>query len=622
MSLPGYLSVTAALAFGITAILIPGIRRLAMGMGGVTEVREDRWSQRPTPIMGGVGIFLGFGLVTLGRTLIPGHPLPEVATGGAGILSISTWQALLLASSLAFFVGLVDDLVHLRPLMKLLGQGAAASILLMAGIGLWLTGIYLVDVLLSLLWFVGVTNALNLLDNMDGLAGGVALVGASFISAIFLLDGSTELAALSLALAGALLGFLMFNYPPAKIFMGDSGSLFLGMLLSGLALSPGPGLSRSLLAIMAVPALILAVPILDTTLVTVSRVLEGRSVAEGGRDHSSHRLVELGMSEERAVWVLWTLAFFGGCVGLLFRTADRTVALFTLGLTVVGLILVGGYLLQARFLQLRKEGMTASVLYDRLHALHARFPVLFLSLDVLLVGVAYFGAYLIRWEQPQLGAELDYFQRSLPVVLVVKLTTFGLLRIYREDFGRFSLGEALRVLRANLIATVFVVAALLMLQRTGLSRGVIAIDFLLISVLTLGSRFSFRIMETWARRWSRAGVGTLLVGRAEDLGLALHEFRRDQWPELRPVALVDRSSGLKRSSLGGLTLFGQESGLARALEATHARAVVFLTREGEDQPIPSGGDDLPQAVMERLELDVYSLRVGLTLSQVHRPPAV
>jgi UDP-GlcNAc:undecaprenyl-phosphate GlcNAc-1-phosphate transferase len=602
-------------AFALTALLTPLVRGAAIGAGRVTQVRDDRWHRRPTPVLGGVAIFLGFGLVTWVGSLFTGPLFPELTRTGPAMLDLSPWEALIAASSLAFLVGLVDDFVQLRPVMKLVGQVVAASVLLMSGIGLWMTGIYLVDALLSLLWFVGVTNALNLLDNMDGLAGGVALIGTGFISAIFLLDGNVELAILSLTLAGALLGFLIFNYPPAKIFMGDSGSLFLGMLLSGLALSPGPGLSRSLLAIMAVPALVLAVPLLDTALVTVSRVLEGRSVAEGGRDHSSHRLVGLGMSEERAVWVLWVLAFLGGCVGILFRTVDRSFALFGLGLAAVGLILVGGYLLQARFHQLRKEGVTAHALYFRLLQLHRQFPLLLFALDGLLVGTAYFGAYLLRWEQPQLAAELDYFQRSLPVVLVVKLVVFGLIRIYREDLRHYGLGEALRVLRANFVATLSVVATLLMLQRTGLSRGVIAIDFLLVSILTLASRFSFRIMESWARRWSHAGVAALLVGNVEDMESALAEMERGRWPELRPVGVADRRGHQKKGRFKGYPFFGLGDALERALSETRAEAVVLVERDPESaEPKRDDGMSAPGSLVDR-EVEVYNLRVGMTLTK-------
>lgn len=614
-TIPRSLLAGPAAAFALTALLIPLVRGAAIAAGRVTAVRKDRWHEKPTPTLGGVGIFLGFGLVVWIASLLSWQDPLAFAEGRMGILPLSRLEALVAASSLAFLVGLVDDFVQLRPTAKLAGQLLAASVLLMSGIGLWLTGVYLVDALLSLVWFIGITNALNLLDNMDGLAGGVALISAGFLSVVFFLDGSPELAGLALALAGSLLGFLIHNYPPARIFMGDSGSLFLGMLLSGLALSPGPGLSRSLLAIMAVPTLVLAVPILDTTLVTVSRVLEGRSPAEGGKDHSSHRLVGLGMSQERAVWVLWLLSVFAGSVGLLFRTTARSYALLGGGIAVAGLILVGGYLLQTRFQQLREEGVSGTDLYERLLRVHARFPVILFALDGLLVGLAYFGAYLLRWDQPQLARELVYFQRSLPVVLVVKLVVFVSLRIYREDLRHYGLGEALRVLKANFLAAVSVVAALTMLQRTGLSRGVVAIDLLLSSTFTLAGRFSFRIMEAWARRWSRVGTATVLVGALEELEAVLLEMERGRWPRLRPVALADRRERELRRRFRGYPLYGKGDAPQRALDETGAGALVFVEREVEGPSVDSGREGGGGPASEVLDVEVYTLKVGMSLAR-------
>ncbi len=612
---PPLLASLAALA--LTAALIPIVRGAAIAAGRVTQVRNDRWHQRPTPTLGGVGIFLGFGFTVLGMALLGGLPPALLQATGRGILPWTPWEALVAAGSLAFLVGLLDDFLQLGPVSKLTGQVAAASLLLMSGIGLWLTGIYLVDALLSMFWFVGVTNAVNLLDNMDGLAGGVALIAALFLAIIFLLEGSPRLAALSLALAGALLGFLLYNYHPARIFMGDSGSLFLGMVLSGLALSPGPGLSRSLLAIMAVPAMVLAVPILDTALVTVSRVLEGRSVAEGGRDHSSHRLVSLGMSEERAVWVLWLLAVLSGSVGLSFRSSQRAAAILGGGVTVLVLVLVGAFLLQVRFRKLKAEGVSPVGLYERLLRLHQRFPVLLFAMDGFALALAYYGAYLFRWDEPQLSYELLYFQRSLPVLLGVKLLVFASVRVYGEDLRRYGLGEALRVVRANLLASVSVIAVLLMLQRVGLSRGVVAIDFLLATGLTLGARFSFRIMESWARRWSREGVAAVVVGKAEEMEPALCELERGRWPELRLVALVDRRAPQNRTRLRGYPLYGGGDALERALQETGAGAVVVLQRddgeEGGGPRVHPGGVVLPMEADRNVE--VYALRMGMTLSK-------
>ncbi|MFC1791767.1 MraY family glycosyltransferase, partial [Gemmatimonadota bacterium] len=186
--------VPAGAAFALTALLLPMVRGAAIAAGRVTQVRQDRWHERPTPTLGGVGIFLGFGFVVLGVFLILGETPGELSVRAQGILPLTSGEALIAAGSLAFLVGLADDFLQLGPMTKLVGQLLAASLLLMSGIGLWLTGIYVLDAFLSLLWFVGITNALNLLDNMDGLAGGIALIAAGFLAVIFLLEGRLELA--------------------------------------------------------------------------------------------------------------------------------------------------------------------------------------------------------------------------------------------------------------------------------------------------------------------------------------------------------------------------------------------------------------------------------------------
>src|SRR5688572_7688390 len=349
-------ALVAALALVITAALTPVVRAAALGAGLVRQARSDRWHRRPTPAIGGVAIYLGFGIALgVGYLLQPDTVDPLSARAPHALLPLTPREGLLAAGTLVFLVGLADDLLAFRPLQKLAGQLLAAAVLVLSGIGVWATGQYVVDGLLSVLWFVAIANAMNLLDNMDGLAAGIAAIAAAYLSLLFFLEGQTGLLLQSLAFWGALIGFLMHNYPPARIFMGDSGSLFIGLFLAGLSLSPTPGLSRGLFAVIVVPVLILAIPILDTTLVTLGRVLEGRPIAQGGKDHTSHRLVAIGASEERALWLLWSLALAGGAVALLVRTADRRTAYLLGGVLLLVLVLVGGYLLSVRFRAMKSD---------------------------------------------------------------------------------------------------------------------------------------------------------------------------------------------------------------------------------------------------------------------------
>ena len=228
----------------------------------------------------------------------------------------------MLTAAAIFIVGLVDDVLSLKPATKLIAQIGLASALLVFGYRLnWLESMTL-DLLLTLVWIVGMTNAFNLLDNMDGLCAGIAMiVGAALM--IDLLPGAAGTLMSSQArylaiLLGATGGFLVYNFHPASIFMGDSGSLLLGFSFAAVTLSSGrqtPGRS-DVLSIVAAPVLVLLIPIFDTTLVTLSRWFSGRRASQGGRDHSSHRLVAIGLSERRAVALLWMLAAVGGGLGV------------------------------------------------------------------------------------------------------------------------------------------------------------------------------------------------------------------------------------------------------------------------------------------------------------------
>ena len=200
---------------------------------------------------------------------------------------------------------------------------------------------------LAIFWLIGITNAINLLDNMDGLASGIAVIAAGFLALSFVNSGQFTEALILLIFAGALLGFLVYNSNPASIFMGDCGSMFVGFFLASSALiNVSGGRSRSLLPVLAVPILVLFIPIFDTTFVTVLRKLSGRAASQGGRDHTSHRLVALGMSERHAVWMLYGFAALSGLLAILVQRARLDVSLaaiagFTIVLTLVGVYLAG-----------------------------------------------------------------------------------------------------------------------------------------------------------------------------------------------------------------------------------------------------------------------------------------
>ena len=629
MNPPGtiLLLLVGSLALLTSVVLTPVIRGAALRWTRLSAASPERWHQRPTPNFGGIAIFVGFAVAVVLETLLTSGDLSIREVSARAVVPLTHRDGLLLAAVMIFALGLVDDLVQLRPSTKLVGQLAAASVLLMSGIGVWLTGYYVVDVMVSLFWFIGITNALNLLDNMDGLAGGVGAIAASFMGVNFLLAGDVELAGVAFAFAGALVGFLVHNYPPARIFMGDSGSLFTGLVLAGLALSPAPGLSRSLFAVVIVPAIVLAVPILDTTFVTVTRLLEGRPVSKGGKDHTSHGLVALGISEERVVWLVWGLAAGGGLIGLSIRSVSRPVVYALGGSLLVLLTLLGLYLLSSRMSALERseradEGRVnrgradegeGTHLFNRLLRLHHRFPLLTVLMDIALVAIAYFGAYLVRWDTQQLPAELAYFRQTLAMVIVLKLMGLAAAGAYSPRFRHYSLADVLGTIRANILGTLLTASVLLLAFPVGLSRGVVIVDFLLCATLTVVGRVSFRFLDDVKEKWSSEGAPVAFVGRIEDAELAFRALREVEEPRLRPIAVVDYAYGGRRGRFKGYPLFGGDTGLERAVRECGVNAVVMIDRGEVDN------DDtrrVGEYLVSEGALDVFAVRISVGLAPV------
>lgn len=318
-------------AFLASLASTPIVRAMAVRSGAVARPREDRWHRRPTALFGGVGIGASSILVLLAD---------NAWRGAVGVLFIG--------SGAMFCLGLVDDLRRLRPRTKLLAQLLGALLLVAWDVRLDWTGVYAIDAAATVLWVVGITNAVNLVDNMDGLAAGITAIAAAAMCAVFVHHGQPGPAHVAAALAGSALGFLVYNFKPASIFMGDCGSMFLGYTVAGLALFVERGRALGALSSIAVPVLLLIVPIFDTTFVTLRRTLEGRPVSMGGRDHTSHRLVGLGRSETRAVLALYALGAIGGLSSIIVGFGRHLLGLALMSALLVGVALLGVRLARVR----------------------------------------------------------------------------------------------------------------------------------------------------------------------------------------------------------------------------------------------------------------------------------
>jgi len=306
----------------------PLARWAAPRLGFIDQPSARRVHRRPIPRLGGAAIYLAAIVALL---VFRERAYIHQAVG------------VLLGATLVSFFGLWDDRRGLSPAFKLLGQFGAAAILLFTGVGVDLFPYEWLNIAVTLLWVVGITNAMNLLDNMDGLSGGVGAVASSFFLLLAAMNGQYLVGVLSAALLGACVGFLVYNLNPASIFMGDAGALFLGFMLAAVGIKLRFMENVNIVTWM-VPVLILGVPIFDTTLVFISRMLRGLNpLTAPGKDHTSHRLVSMGFTQREAVMILYLA---GGALGLqaVFVTQATVLEGYIVGGAVV---LTGGVALVA-----------------------------------------------------------------------------------------------------------------------------------------------------------------------------------------------------------------------------------------------------------------------------------
>jgi UDP-GlcNAc:undecaprenyl-phosphate GlcNAc-1-phosphate transferase len=307
-----------ALVVGFAASLgfTPLSRQIAMRLGVVDKPNYRKIHHDHKPLMGGLAIYLAFGLAVI--LFAPPQHIVELG-------------AMLAGASLLAVIGLLDDRYNLSARTRFIAMGIAASGMIAAGVQLDWFHTPLLDYPLTLFWIIAITNALNFLDNMDGLTAGLSAISAGVFLAIALSQGLILVSILAAALLGSAIGFLAYNFNPASTFMGDMGALVLGFVLSILAIKIDYW-AQPPSAAWAIPLLALAMPIFDINLVIFTRLAEKRSPLEAGKDHTSHRLMALGLTQRKTLIVMYIGAVFFGGVALALTVASPTLAWVIVGL--------------------------------------------------------------------------------------------------------------------------------------------------------------------------------------------------------------------------------------------------------------------------------------------------
>ncbi len=596
------------LALFFSLLLIPLVRWVSFRLGRVIQPKEERWHRRPTPTMGGVGIFIAFALSLILSSWISGK--------GGWISSISQSWNFLIGVVLVFFIGLYDDFKPLTPVAKLVGQIIAATIVISLG---YTSSFFtpriadnivaqLPNILLTFVWLIGITNALNLLDNMDGLAGGISLITACVLGYFFWRAGNISLLWISLALAGGVLGFLFFNFPPAKIFMGDSGSLFLGFTLAVLAIAQQHQAS-DVFAVVGVPTLLFLLPILDTTLVTFTRLLRGQSPAKGGRDHTSHRLIAFGLSERQALLALYSVALVSAVLAAGLESLNYWLSLALAPILVVSLALLTAYLgrmkvvkdeVKQRSVDLSLQGKAISRLIIDLTYRRRLFEVV---LDFFLIGITYYLAFLTHYGRAMDRSALALYLGTLPIALAGAYLSFFFTGIYRNVWRYIDFDDVLRYLLASLGSLLLLVSALFLvnrlnpdlyrqyslslLDRSGFYSPMI---FLLFSVyLFLGlaaSRSSFKILDLFFQQGSRQNEQPVLIIGAGDEGeMALRWILMNPDMNLRPVGFLDENPLITGRQIHGVKVLGRPQQLNDILERKNVQGVILADANRDSEAI-------------------------------------
>ena len=537
----------------------------------------SRWRASATPLVGGIGIYAGLA-TGLWLTVLAG-PL-QATTQLAGLFA---------GASILFVAGLADDVRSLPPLVKLLAQVGAAATVLATGTRVEIVQSHWVAIPIGVLWLVGMTNAFNLLDNMDGLAGSLAVIAAAFFACDAWLQHEPRLVlVISVALGAGILGFLPFNLRPGRgalAWMGDSGSQVIGFTLGALGLASSYTVASSTVATLVLPVLVLAVPILDTTLVTIVRLLEGRPVSQGGRDHSSHRLVSLGVSETGAVVLLAAVSAALGATSLAYEAfGNGRVA--TVGVLVSFALLVqfGSFLADVG----REDRARRWYVYTRRLAE--------VAVDGALVSASFLAAYLLRFNGVGTPNQRHSFLIALPVLLFCRYIALLVFGMYAGVWRYTSARDALRAGVAVATSEVTAIGILAITQNSfgDFSRSVFVIDTLICTVAIVLARFAERAIVQLVDLARRREVRRVLIVGAGRTGRSLLRELRET-PGERVVGFVDDAPSLRGRRLNGTKVVATLATVPQALER-YRPDVVFVT--------------IPNAPHERLDAVVAACAAG------------
>jgi UDP-GlcNAc:undecaprenyl-phosphate GlcNAc-1-phosphate transferase len=570
----------AFLAATFSLFLTPWVIKFARWVGAIDQPGERKAHSVPMPRLGGVAVFLSFFLALAAVYLLD----PKFIIGSWLLTSEGTLLGACLF--LVMLLGFWDDLKSLKPSQKFGIQVLLASVVYLAGFrisgvtdafGAGPLDVRTFDYPLTILWIVGVTNALNLIDGLDGLAAGVATIAALTVFPIALLWGDAGTALLAILLAGALVGFLRFNFNPAKIFLGDSGSLFIGFTLAVLSIRSSTK-STTAFALL-IPILALGLPIMDTLLSMIRRFLRSflpdqkketsfgrrlKTIFSPDKSHIHHRLIAQGLSHRTAVLVLYAVSCLLGIGAFAVTIAGDTGT--SLILAVVGIAtIIGIRQLRYKEMAVLRNGILLPI-YDWDVVKSDSFRVF---LDVAFILGSYTTAHFLTDPRRLLSPITHELTITLSIVCGIQFVVFWGSGLYRGTVRHFAVGDVLGIAK-RVTLSIGVSAAVLLLVRSNLHEfrlvTLILDYFFLLSALII-SRFSFQMLNHLWRRELKGGKRVLIYGADADGMTLLTKILDWEFSNLSPAGFMDEDPSLEGKTVNGYQVFGGHRRLARIVKA-------------------------------------------------------
>jgi UDP-GlcNAc:undecaprenyl-phosphate GlcNAc-1-phosphate transferase len=579
----------------LSLLLTPLVRFLAIRLGAIDHPGGRKTHLKPTARLGGFAIFISFYLILLVASPFEFFHFPR------GFLQEISFWWILAASAIVLSLGAVDDFRRMPPSIKFLFQIIAGLIVALVGYRIEAVDLSFVTIHLGILsipatvfWVVAITNAINLLDGLDGLAAGTSLIVCLAMFGVSFLNQNIGIALISILLAGSILGFLKYNFHPASIFLGDSGAYFLGFFLAVLSLE-GSLKGPTTIAIL-IPIIALGFPIIDTILAMFRRLLkslhimevdqeknivkffylDGWSMFKADREHVHHRLVEIGFTQRKAVLLLYAVSLI--LAGLALSSVYFKNINYALLLTVIAVAsYIGISKLGYKEIQLLSNGVLLP-LFDRPVV---NRTILRAFVDMAMISISYYMAFLLRFEGSFGDAIKSYYLSTLPLVLMSKISVFYFTGLYKGAWRYTNVYDLIRMIKAVVFACITSTFLLWILPGFGiLSRAALIIDFNILIFFVVGARGSFRVLEhLHARKNHLQGRNVLIYGVGRSGVYALREFLNNPELDLRPVGFIDDDSRNKGKVVNGYPVLGTLESLESLLKKDSISEVILAISE-------------------------------------------